>query len=472
MMLRSWTTTLGLLTIFLATTAPAMAAKDGALSPQIQKQLRNSLKMDAPTRALRNALTTNDAKDLALNREIVQKHSNLFSHKLKAKGITNQQHSGRCWLFASLNVMRPLVIEKHKLDGFEFSESYLSFWDKLEKANWFLEIMIDMSDREPFDRELDYFMKDPITDGGWWDFSVALVEKYGVVPKSVMPESHASSNTDVMNRVLAKKLRVDAMKIRKMRAEKKPIAEIRAAKKRMLAEVYRILVLNFGEPPTEFTYRYVDKKKKVSEPKTYTPQSFYKEWVGIDLSQYVHLCDDPTQSYGKHYKMRRIRNIVGTPEVHYVNVPVDTLRKLASKSLLDDEPVLFGGDALQDMDRAQGIMQVGLYDYSSLYGVDLNLSKKDQFVTRDEAVNHMMLFVGIDMDGDAKKGKPAKWLVENSWGADRGDKGYWTLYDEWFSKHVHSIIIKKAYVPNNILREFRKPAVDLPPWTPMNMPSR
>ncbi|MBN1394608.1 MAG: C1 family peptidase [Pirellulales bacterium] len=450
--------------LFFCSGIAALTADDGALDQDFAKNLRKSVKLEGAERALYNALTRNDAKNLAVNREIVKEHNNIFNHKVNAKGITDQNRSGRCWLYAATNIMRPEVIEKHKLDNFEFSLCYLAFWDKLEKANFFLETVIELRDRELLDRELDYFMRDPINDGGWWRYAVALIDKYGVVPKEVMPETFSSGNTTVMNDVLETMLHVDAAKLRKMAEEKKSVEEMRQTKRKMIRDVYRVLVMSYGEPAEEFTYRYVDKDKKVSEPKSYTPQSFYKEWVGVDLSQYVNLCNDPTNPYGKQYRMRRVRNVVGAPDVFYVNVPIDVLKSVALKSVIDGQATKFSADAMKDMDRDKGIMQVGLYDYATLYGVDLTLGKADRLRTRDGAANHAMVFIGVDTKDD----KPVKWLVENSWGKSHGDGGCWTMYDKWFDEHVYSIIVKKAYVPNDVLKVFQDEPVELPPWAPMN----
>jgi bleomycin hydrolase len=449
------------------TTMSPLAADDGRLDPALTANLRHSLNMDGPTQALLNALTATDAKKLAVNRAIVQGHNDLFNHRIKTKGITDQKKSGRCWLFAGLNMMRPAVIEKYKLDEFEFSLNYLAFWDKLEKANFFLETVIDLRQRDPLDRELDYFLKDPIGDGGWWDYVVALVDKYGVVPNEVMTETYPSENTDVMNDVLAAKLRVDAAQLRRMAAEKKSVGQLREAKRQMLREVYRILVMNYGQPPAQFVYRYADKNKKVSKPKTYTPQSFYKDWVGVDLSQYVQVCNDPTHPYQKHYRLRRLTNMVGSPEVHYANVPIDALKNTAVKSIIDREPVDLYGDEKADMDRDKGIMQVGLYDYGKMYSVDLTLSKADRMRTRQGGPGHVMVFIGVDIQDN----KPVKWLVENSWGKEHGKNGLWTMYDNWFDEHVYGIIVKKAYVPNSVLKIFQEEPVELPPWTPINTSS-
>jgi bleomycin hydrolase len=458
--------TLALL-LFCANIPSRAADDDGVLRPEFTATLRDSVKMEGATRALHNALSINDAGRLAVNRAIVQAHNDLFNHRIKTKGITDQKGSGRCWLFAAMNIMRPAVIEKYKLDDFEFSIGYMSFWDKLEKANFFLETMIDFRDRDVTDREYDYWVKDPINDGGWWVLVVALIEKYGVMPKEVMPETFPSENTGTMNRILETKLRADAIQLRRMAAEKKTLPQLREAKKKMLAEIYRILVLNYGQPPTEFTYRYADKDKKISTPKKYTPQSFYKEWVGVDLAQYVHLVNDPTQPYGKHYRLRRVRNIVGQPEVHYANVPIDVLKSVAAKSIIDNQPVVFSCDAGRDMDAGSGIMQAGYYDFGSIYGIDLTLSKADRLRTRGGAPNHAMTFIGLDL----QDGKPVKWLVENSWGAARGKNGLMTMYDKWFDEHVYDSVVRKAYVPNDVLKVLQEETVELPPWYPLNTAS-
>jgi bleomycin hydrolase len=439
-------------------------ADDGSLTPEMLKDLRSGFKMDPATRAMYNAITGGDVSALAVNRDILQQHNNVFSNKLKAKGITNQKSSGRCWLFAGLNVMRPAVIEKYKLDGFEFSQSYMAFYDKLEKANCFLEQMIELGKTDPMDREMEWLCKNSFTDGGWWEYVVALIDKHGVVPQQVMPETNSSENTRVMNLVIQRRMKVDALRLRELVKQGKSPEEIRAAKKAMMAEIYRMLVMNYGQPPAEFAWRYVDKDAKVSEMKTYTPQSFYKEFVGVDLNQYVDLCDDPTQQYGKHYRLRRVKDIQEYPEVNYANVPAKTLRELALKSLLDNEPVLFSADASADMDRTKGIMANEIFDYRSIYGVDLGLSKADRLLYREGFPNHAMVFIGVDV----KDGKPVKWLVENSWGKEKGDGGLWTMYDSWFDEHVYSIIVKKAYVPNDILQILKQDSIELPPWHPMN----
>ncbi|MBN2578475.1 MAG: C1 family peptidase [Pirellulales bacterium] len=419
--------------------------------------------MSGPTRALYNAASNNNLLALVRNREIVQGDNNFFSNSLKTYGVTNQKMSERCWLFAGLNVLRPVVIKKYKLDNFEFSENYLAFWDKLEKANCFLEHMIETSDRDLLDREVELLLKRPLPEGGWWDYVVALIEKYGVVPKDAMHESPNSESSFLMFSLLQHKLRGDAIALRKLKQEGKSAEELHAAKEKMLQEIYRMLVFSVGEPPREFTWRYARKKGKPSPPETFTPQRFYREAVGVDLSQYVSLMDDPTHPYRKHYYFRRSRNMIDAADVHFVNVEVGVLKKLAVKSIVDGQPVCFGADALHQQDKQDGIMALGVYDYSALFGVKYPMTKAQQMLTRESTANHAMVFVGVDL----RDGKPVKWRVENSWGADKGKSGYWNLYDSWFDQYVYGVIVRKAYVPEEILTLFKEEPAPLPMWHPL-----
>jgi bleomycin hydrolase len=411
---------------------PLSVAGDGGLNDATVSKIRQSYNMDSQTEAMYNAITNNDINDLALNRNLLREHNELFSHKIKTKGITNQKSSGRCWLFAGLNIMRPAVIKKYKLNKFEFSQPYLQFWDKMEKANNFLEHMIQFRDRDPQDREMEILLRNPIPDGGWWQYVVALIEKYGAVPLEIMPETNSSEKTRMMNKHLSEKLRMDAVKLRELGGEGQPVDELRAEKEAMLRDIYKILAMNMGEPPTEFVWRYEDKDSTVSAAKTYTPQSFYKDFVDFDLSRYVSLFNDPTKDYGIHYAISLTRNIFDGKDVDYANVEIGKLKELAMESVLEDEPVWFACDVGKDQNKDNGIMAMDIYDYGSIYDVDLGLSKSDRVRFRDSAPNHAMVFVGVDIKDD----KPVKWLVENSWGKDNGRDGYWTLYDTWFDNHV------------------------------------
>ncbi|NOY59228.1 MAG: hypothetical protein GXO75_09880, partial [Calditrichaeota bacterium] len=300
----------GILLFSSLTALQARTNKEGAITPKMIQAFQQSLKMDTHTRAAMNAVTANDVKKLALNREMLAGYDSLFSHRIKTKGITNQERSGRCWLFAGLNIMRPIVRKKLKLENFEFSEVYPFFWDKMEKANLFLESIIKTRKRKIDDRKVEFLLKHPFPDGGQWNFVVALVNKYGVVPKGIMPETKQSSNTGLLNALVSRKLRKDAALLRGMDKNGKSLSELRVRKQEMLSEIYRILAINFGTPPSTFQWRYKDKNDSLSTLKTYTPLEFFHQVVNVNLDNYVCLYNCPTHPYNRLFKITLDRNMI------------------------------------------------------------------------------------------------------------------------------------------------------------------
>jgi bleomycin hydrolase len=464
--MRSLQKSMFLLLVLLMTSSVVVAGeseREGGLTTDVIGEVRQSFKMDTSTRALMNALTNNEIKKLALNREMYVAHDKLFNHKIKTKGMTNQKKSGRCWLFAGLNTMRPKVIEKYNLKEFEFSQSYLFFWDKFEKANTFLELIIETRDRDHLDRELQMILENPFPDGGLWIYVVELIEKYGAVPKSVMPESEQTSSTAMMDRLVSRKLRQDAAILREMSQKGATVPELRARKVEMLKDIYRMLILHFGVPPTEFQWRYESKDSVISETKTYTPKSFFEEVVDIDLRDYVPIYNHTLRPYNKLYQMHLSRNIYDRPDNIIVNLDTQEMRQYALKQLLDNQPVYFACDVSKEDNYEHGIMSPKIYDYEALYGLDFSMSKADKFRYRESRSTHAMVFVGVD----TLEGKPTKWLVENSWGDERGDKGYWAMYDKWFDEYVYKVIINKKYLPKRVLDILKTEPIILPPWDPM-----
>ncbi len=438
-------------------------AGEGGLTKDIIKKSRAAYKLDISTRASYNAVTNNDIRDLALNRDIVRNHNELFSHKIKTKGVVDQKSSNRCWAFAWLNTMRPKVIEKYDLDKFEFSQNYITFWDKIEKANRFLEYIIEFRERDLDDRELAWVLKNPFSDGGYWRYAINLIKKYGLVPKEIMPETNSSENTRLMNRVISKKLRMDAAKIRKMSKNGYSVKELRKFKEDKVIEVYRLLAMNIGKPPIEFEWRYQIDDTTLSETITYTPLSFFKKFVGAELDDYVCLYNNPTRAYGEHYKSFMSRNFYDGEDFDHVNVEIERLKEIAKASILDNQPLYFSSDVNKDQNSDLGIMAENLYDYGSLFGIDLDMSKKDMALYLHSSSNHGMSLIGVDL----VENKPVKWLVENSWGDDKKKNGLWTLYDNWFDNYVYYIIAREKYVPKEILKLYEKEPIIIPPWDPI-----
>jgi bleomycin hydrolase len=451
-----------LLAVLITLAAAEAPAAEKSLSIEAIRELEQSFALDAGARALVNAVTNNDVRDLVYNRDLYIRNDDLFAHKIDTKGITNQESSGRCWLFAGFNIMRPAVMKKFNISEFEFSENHLFFWDKLEKANMFLEAVIETRDADIDDRELQTLLSDPVPDGGWWSYAVNLIEKYGAMPKEMMPETKNSSNTRYMNSLLNGVARGYAVELREMAAGGADEEALRGRKMEMLQVIYRVLAIHLGVPPAEFEWRYEDKDGKMHAD-VYTPRSFYEKAVDVDLGEYVTLFDHAGHPYDAYYRIKYCRNMPDLPDMSFVNLEADRLKKFALASVLAGDPVWFAADVGKENDYKNGIMAVGMYDYASLMGVEPGLSKKNRILYRDSTPNHAMVFIGVD----TKDGEPVKWLVENSWGTDRGNKGLWSMYEDWFDEYVYAIIVHEKHVSKDVLALLGTEPVVLPAWDPM-----
>jgi len=461
-MLRAISELFGGIIILLLLSGSAMAEVPSGLDAATLDQLKKSFPSSAAQRAAINALTANDLHKLVLNREMVNRHNEVFNVKTEVKGITDQKSTGRCWMFAGLNLLRPAARQKFNLENFEFSQSYLFFYDKLEKSNFFLEFIIETRKRAIDDRELQDMLEEPIGDGGWWNYVVSLIEKYGVVPKELMPETENSSKSNRLNQTLENLLRQDAADLRKLSLEGKNVAQLREQKFEMMKKIYQLLVLYLGAPPEKFSWRYQDKDSKIFE-NDYTPLSFYQEAVGLDLKKYVTLFDHPVHPYNKHYQVNLRRNVADLSDMNFLNIEINRLKEFALKSLFDKEPVWFAADVSWQMEKENGIMAEGIYDYESLLGFSFHMSKAERIAYRASSANHAMALVGAD----TSKGKVNKWRVENSWGSDTGDQGYWTMYENWFDRYVFTVIIHEKYLPAEVLELLKTKPVILPSWDPL-----
>jgi len=436
------------------------------ISESMLQQMQKDYQSDANIKALENAISSNNIKELAINRENLGKVDVYFSNRVKTKGITNQQSSGRCWLFTGLNVLRPVVINKLNLPEFEFSQSYLFFYDQLEKANLFLEGIIENIDKPLDDRKLDWLFKNPIGDGGQWTGLVDLVQKYGVVPSTAMPESHNADNTAMMSKLLRRKLREDGMELRRLWADSKNEEALRERKVAMLSDIYRIIALSLGQPPREFQWRYQTQDGRLSELKTYTPMSFYDEFVGVQLDDYVMFMNDPTREYYKLYEIEFDRHRLDGSNWKYINLPVDEIKDFAKASILDNEAMYFSCDVGKQLDSKRGYLDVNNYDYSKLMGVEFAMDKKQRIITHESGSSHGMTLVGVDLDNE---GNIKKWLLENSWGM-KAYKGHLIMTDEWFNEYMFRLVINKKYVSAKVLKILKTKAIMLPPWDPMFAP--
>ena len=450
--------------IILLMSPTAHAETKGGIPESLINELTHST-LEGMDKTMADILANKSIREIALNRQRYIAHNSYVNYKIKTGDITNQKSSGRCWMFAGFNVLRLAVIKKYNLKKFEFSQNYLMFWDKMEKANQFLQYMIDYSDRPLDDRELQIIIEDPIGDGGWWTYFTDLIEKYGLVPIEVMPETENSSSTGMMNSLITMKIKQYGMELRAMARAGGAENELKARKEAMLADIYRMLVINLGPPPNEFTWRYEagDSTGIVTHPDKFTPVSFFKEVIDVDLKDYVALFNYPGKDYFENYNLRLSRNMYDRPNFTVVNVPIDTMRVYALKSVLDSTPVWFACDVGQENYGKDGIMALDIYNYEDIYNTAFDLRKKDLIELGIITSNHAMTFIGVD----TANGEAAKWLVENSWGGDRGDGGNWYMYNDWFDRYMFGVIIHKDYLSRDILNLAKKKPLELPPWDPM-----
>lgn len=454
-----------LLLICLAMSTTLFAQSTKNLTDDVIKGIRENYKQKSEAdKGVRNALSNNDINTLAINRDVAGKADHQFKYRADVKGICDQKSSGRCWMFTGLNSLRPQVIKQKELGGFEFSQNYLYFWDIFEKSNLFLEIVLQNADKPMDDRTNDWAFHNPISDGGVWNSFANIVDKYGLVPSTVMPETYNSNNTSRMSGLLARKLREDGMMLRDAKAQKLAPKKIDEMKYEMLCEIYRYLVLFLGEPPTDFKYRFEGE----TEYKDYTPMSFYKEFFpNYKTSDYVMLMNDPSREYNKVYEIEFDRNVVEGKNWIYVNLPSDELKKAALASLKDKESIYASCDVGKFLSKADGTLDVNNYDYESLLGVKFGMDKATRIKSFDSGSSHAMLLMAVDVD---EKDVPTKWQFENSWGASYGHNGYLTFTDEWFDEYMFRIVVNKKYLSGDVLKILEQQPIALPPWDPMFAP--
>ena len=435
------------------------------------KKFERAFDTDPKNALALNAVTENGISPVALDRKDVDKINFTFSHQIDSPEATNQEKSGRCWLFSGLSFLALEAMKTLKVKTFELSEIYQMFWDKLEKANLFLENIIQTRD-EPLDgRRIMWLLSDPLSDGGQWDLFVNLVEKYGVVPKSFMPENENSNNSDQMNVLLEAKLREYAKQIRDAHSDKHGLASLYSIKETSLEEFYRMLAICLGKPPTDFYWEWRDKDEKFHRRGSVSPKEFYTEFISLDLDEYACLINAPTATkvFNRMYTVKNLGNVVEGRPVRYLNVDINILKKVTIDMIMDNHAVWFGCDVSQMLATERGAMDLNVYDYGLVFGTEFKLDKASRLEYGSSTMTHAMILTGVDID---EHGRPIKWRVENSWGAKIGDKGYMYMMDEWFDQYLYEVTVNKKYLGPELLKALKtKPAL-LEPWDPMGSLAR
>lgn len=451
--------------ITVAASAALAATPKGGITPEMLPKIKQAYQGTAADKAIHNAIANNDINKLAVNIDARNSFDTHFSHRVPSKGITNQRSSGRCWLFTGLNVLRAQMINDHNLPRIEFSQNYNFFFDQLEKANLFLQGIIDTSDRPMDDRTVDWLFRNPVGDGGQFTGVADIITKYGVVPSDVMVETYSSNNTSRMSNLIGLKLKEYGLELRDMAAKGAKPAALADRKTEMLGDVYRMLALNLGEPPTEFTWARKDAKgNPVEEPRTYTPQQFYKEYLGNDLrNDYVMVMNDPSRDYYKVYEIEFDRHTYDGDNWKYVNLPIEDIKEMAIASIKDSTAMYFSCDVGKFFDRERGVLDVDNFDYGSLFGTTFGMDKRQRILTHSSGSSHAMTLVGVDLDKD---GKPKKWMVENSWGPG-ANEGHLIMTDPWFDEYMFRLVVDKKYVTPKVMEILKQKPVMLPAWDPM-----
>ena len=436
---------------------------DGGLSNDLLAAIREAQPTAAQDKALFNAIAANSIDDLAKNYAAKRPVDTHFSNETPKQKIHNQRSSGRCWMFSGFNVLRANFAKQHQ-DSLcvEYSQAYLFFYDQLEKANLMLQGVIDNARKPIDDQRVRFFFQHPINDGGTFCGVADLAEKYGLVPMAVMPETYSSDNTSRMARIISSKLREYGLELRSMVAAGKKAQDIRKRKTEMLGTIYHILALTIGEPVQEFTYAFTDKNGRTLTPaKRYTPKSFYDETVGHSLNgSFIMVMNDPRREYHKTYEVEYDRHTYDGHNWKYLNLPMDDIAQLAIASIKGGSKMYSSYDVGKQLDRKRGYLDTENFDYGSLFGITFGMDKAQRIETFDSGSTHAMTLTAVDLDKD---GKPVKWKVENSWGADNGFGGCFIMTDRWFRDYMFRLVVNKEYVPENLLREFdQKPVMVMP----------
>lgn len=422
------------------------------------KKWESKLKAEPKNRLAQNALATSDLSDIAAKSgtALALKDRYFFNTEVDVVGspsfFNNQKLSGRCWIFATSNVLRTRVIKNYKLDpnAFQLSQSYLFFYDKLEKANYFLHNIIDTADEALDSQLLQWLFAGSVNDGGQWDMIVNVIEKYGVVPNEVFPDNAQAISTSKLNYILSDKLREYALVLRKLKSQGKSKGEILAVKNAFNNEIYDIIALSLGTPPAptdSFVWEFKDKNGKYFSYET-SPKDFYETYVRYDVTKRFSLINDPRNKFNALYTVDRLNNVYEGKPIEYVNLELPAIKKTAINMLKNNEPIFFGSDVGKYLNRQTGVLDTGAYDYELVFNTGLKLSKAERLLTGSSAMTHAMVITGVHLD--PKTGEPVRWKIENSWGDEVGDHGYFVMTDSWFDEYVFQIVTSKAYVDRSV----------------------
>ncbi len=430
------------------------------LTSKMVEKLKKEFHSRKDAEIIARAIQKNGIKAASEDPTASERLHRAFSYEIKTGKPTNQRHSGRCWSFAALNTLRHKFATKYKFKDFELSQNYLFFWDRIERANMFFQKIIATADKPLHDRTVDFYLSFALNDGGQWANAASIIEKYGVVPEYVMPDTHNTKDTSDVAEVFDSLMRKDAIELRAMVQTDASATELQEAQERMMGDVYKIAAYSFGEPPVKFDLEYRDDDKKFHQVLSLTPLKFYHEYFDTNLSDYIVVTNAPDHEMDRSYLMPAQDSVVNGLPIKFVNVPFEELQEGAIKQLQAGETVWVGNDVLQQMDRKRGLMDAKLYHREELLDVDFVMDKKHRLETKQAVVSHAMTLTGFDMVND----QPTRWKIENSWGKDNGDNGYFVMTQDWFEEYTYEAVINKKYLSDRVKKVADSEPVTLPAW--------
>lgn len=423
-------------------------------------QFHNSYVSRGTTKVIERAVRKNGIKATSEDPEISQRLHRVFSHEIKTGKVSNQKHSGRCWSFATLNTLRHKFALKYHVKDFELSQNYLFFWDRIERANKYFDNILATANYPIRDRLVNFYLTSAETDGGQWANAASIIEKYGVIPHYVMPDTHNTEDTTDIGEVLTYMMKKDGLALRKLVHENAGDEEIKTIRHQMMNDVYRACAYAFGEPPAQFDLEYRDDDHNYHYDGKMTPIDFYHQYFDTDLHDYVVVTNAPDHEYGQVYFLPSQDNVNGGIPIQFVNVPFKDLQTVVLNQLDGDETIWVGNDILQQMDRKRGLMDAKLYRREELLGIDFTMNKKERLETHQAAVTHAMTLTGYNM----VNGQPNRWKIENSWGDKNGDQGYCVMSQDWFEQYTYEAVINKKYLTDEIKEIAQQKPIQLPAW--------
>ncbi len=436
--------------------------KDFALDLE-NSNFKENYNKDLKNKLIRHSLSKSSISSVAYENENEQNTIFTFSKEVKTLPVCNQKQSGRCWIFAGLNVLREIVAKKLKLKDFELSQNYIALYDKLEKCNYCLSSIADLIDNEPDERVLMHVLTWGVSDGGQWDMFKNIVKKYGILPKNNFNETFQSSATSESNFLINNLIRQFACEIKNLK--NKDYNEIKNIKDSYMNKIYSLLINSFGVPPSKFDFEYYDENNVYHIEKDLTPKSFFEEYIGDEIDEYVSLINSPTKDkpYFKTYTIAYLNNCLDGEDICHLNVPMDRMKELIKNQLDDDSIVWFGSDVSFYRNRQSGVWDNQAFDYVTPFGFDITFSKEAMLDYHASVMNHAMCITGYNLKNDLIN----RWKIENSWGKEVGDQGYYVMSNTWFDSFVYQAVIKKKYLNEVELNALKENPIILNPWDPM-----